>query len=219
MKNKLVILFVPLLLFISCKFDKNYEVSIDNPSEIDFSFSLNEEKYSVNALGETTLSLKEGKHYFLILNALGDTLLNDTIKVFNDGLLNPTQSTYVVWSDLYLEDFEEYETYAQEVLNIQDSILIDYKEYNDIDFNVFENQIFIPKDWDFGVFEEWPKEIDLYSERVIKKSKIYRLADLEEEWGYWGTFDFNDYGEEEFQQLIDSLLNESDLELDSNNIN
>lgn len=205
-------------ILLSCNTKKGFEITIDNPTELDFSFSFNENKYSVNAMNELVLELTAGVHYFFIQNEIGDTLLNDSIVILNTGLLNPTKSTYVVWNYLYLENFENYDKRAQEILNIRDSISIDDKEYNDVDFDVYENQVFIEKSWDFGVFEDWPEEIDLYSQSEIKKSKIYRLADLEEEWGYWGTFDFSDYTEEEFQQLIDSFLSEADLEIDTNEI-
>lgn len=218
MKHKIYLIFIPFIILASCNSEKSFEVTIDNPSEFDFSFSLNKEEYSVNAMTELMLEMNEGMHFFFIQNEMGDTLLNDSIAIFSDGLLNPTKNTYVVWNDLYLEDFEQYDNIAKELLNIKDSILIDDKEYNDVDFDVYENQVFIEKKWDFGVFETWPEEIDLYAQSEVKKSKIYRLADLEEEWGYWGTFDFNDYSEEAFQQLLDSLLNEADLEIDSNEL-
>lgn len=212
------LLIISILLF-GCETEKNVEIVVDNPSELDFSFSLKEEAYTVSALSKTTLKLKEGVYFLWIQNEIGDTLLNDSIYIFSNGLLNPTKSTYVVWNDLYLENFDEYEQIARSALNIQDSIFINDKEYNDVDFDVYENQVFIEKTWDFGVFEDWPEEIDLYSKSTVKKSKIYRLADLEEEWGYWGTFDFNDYTEEEFQQLLDSLLNEADLEIETTAVN
>lgn len=213
---KYIFLFIACFaLLLSCNTEKSFEITIDNPTELDFSFTLNEEKHTVNALGQLTLELEKGTYFFQIKNEIGDTLLNDSIDIFNNGILNPSQSTYVVWNDLYIEDFENYDKRAQEILSIRDSISIDDKEYNDVDFDVYENQVFIDKNWDFGIFEDWPEEIDLYSHSEIKKSKIYRLADLEEEWGYWGTLDFSDYAEEEFQHLIDSLLNEADLEVDT----
>lgn len=207
MKNTLLFLFISFSLFLlsACTSFFNNEIIIDND---DFStMHLTVDGKTQELAGYTTLTLKlpKGEHEFTAVIE-GEAIFDSTITIKENGLVNLMKNTYVVWHDLYLKNPDEYEKYATEALKNED-VKIANKLYEDVQFEVYEGDVFIPKNWDFGLDEEWPEEVDFSGEYAVK-GKIYRLIDLEESWGFYQDFDFSDKTDEELNQFLDSLIND-----------
>lgn len=215
-----------LFLFIlnSCNFFNTYEIVIDNPTQDELLVEIGKDSHIIQPYGFKTLKIKAGDYEVkVLLNDNHDhfhdeeegeeahnhesefVIFEGKLTVNSDGIFNPALYTYVIWKDLYVEHPEDFAKYAETELNIKPQITINDKKYNDVDFEIINNQSFIAKKWDYGLFELWSDNVDVYSKIFEIKSKIYRLEDLEEEWGYWGEFDMSDYSAEDFQSLIDSL--------------
>jgi hypothetical protein len=148
----------------------------------------------------------------IVAEVNNEEIFNETISITSEGLLNPTKAFYVVHKELYLIDQSKYEDHAVNALQRQDHEIAG-KTYQDVDFTMFEDQAFIPKAWDFGIDEELPEEIKTTSGDFQVISKLYRVADLEKTWGFFGDYDFSQISDAELQQFLDSLA--QDLELDT----
>jgi hypothetical protein len=210
MKNVFT-LFLIVILLSSCNWLNKYEVIIDNPTLDFFTLEIDEKTYNLDAFSHVLVDLKPGDYLAVARDEQGEVFFEQTISVNASGILNPTLSIYVLWRDLYLDNPEKFHEFAEKELNIRSEVTIGNKKYNDVDFIVYENQAFIAKAWDYGLFEQWSDEVDVYSQKVLVKSKVYRLDDLEEEWGYWGEFDMTDYTDEDFKNLLDSLLQREEM--------
>jgi hypothetical protein len=195
-----------LVLLVSCSWFKKYDVLIDNPTSFRIFVEIGDETYEIEAYSFEEIKLKSGEHKVVAWSDETEVFFDNVVKIDGDGILNPTLTTYVLWKDLYVNDMADYEKYAAEVLKIRDQVTIADKTYNDVDFTVYEKWPFIKALWNFGLFEPWTDELDIHSGNYQLKSKIYRVEDLEEEWGYWGEFDMADYTEQDFKNLIDSIL-------------
>lgn len=223
----LSLLFLSVVLS-SCNFFKTHEIFIDNPTEYELTIDINNKTHVIEPYGNKTVKLKAKSYEVVATIQNQEILLHDhlddehdhdheheeaqnfiiyegTLSVSQSGIFNPTLYTYVVWKDLYLEDMNKYNDYASSQLNLKPQLTINDKNYNDVDFTIFKEQLFIPKTWDYGLAEPWSDNVDVFSKSFVVKSKIYRLDALEEEWGYWGEFDMSDYTDEDFKNLIDSL--------------
>jgi len=229
-KNLSLVIFLSVVL-TSCNFFDTYEIVLDNPTENELSIVVDENVHTLEPFSHKVIKLKAKEYNFVVSAKLFDyhvhdhhddeehahdefteTIILDTmLTISQDGIFSPALHTYILWKDLYLENMDKYSDYAAKELNIKPQISINNKSYNDVDFTIISNQLFIPKNWDYGLFEPWSDNVDVYSKNFVVKSKVYRLEDLEEEWGYWGEFDMSDYTDEDFKNLLDSLLKREEV--------
>lgn len=195
-------LFLILCIAVLSACTQNAQLIIDNPSNKDIVVTLNEKQYDVKAQSNIAIEIKKGKTIMHVSNNNEDTSLTQTININNDGLLNPTQNTYVIFTDLYCPE-REYEQYVKH-LNTKKVVVVNNKEYEEVDFQVFED-IFIPKNWDYDLNTPFPKELEIKNNYLVK-SKLFSVAQLEKEFGYIGNIDFSDYeSEKDVQHYLDSL--------------
>lgn len=180
------------------------EVYIDNPSDLDIKVVVDGTEYLISAYSSELVKLPKGEHDVVASNDEQE-IFNATVSITDKGILNVTGATYVVWKDLYLEDLDDYDSYAAGALNNEDHE-INNNVYEEVDFVVYENESFILKNWDFDVDQDWPSEVDISSGNYVVKSKVYRLEDIEAEWGFYGDFDFSEYSDEELNAFLDSLI-------------
>lgn len=200
-------LYLPLFiaLFSAC----TSSVVIDNPLETNINVTIDGKTYDLIAYEQLELDMKNTATHVITTDAAGEELLNETIDISGDGVLNATKSTYVIWRDLYCLP-ADYEKYIG-MLNLKELIAVNGKEYEEVDFTLTEAS-FIPKTWDYNLNEIFPDSVDISNKYSIK-SKIYRPGNLEEEFGYFGgDIDFSDYDDADVNAFIDSLTKVLDLE-------
>jgi hypothetical protein len=205
-----ILLLTSLLLFSACNTFFKINIVVDNPSNDVLVLILDGKDYELLSNSFLELDLVKGEHHF-IATVAGKEIFNETVSITNEGLLNLTKSTYVVHKELYLLNQDEYETHAVKALDRQDHLIAN-KTYEDVHFVVYEGQVFIPKNWDFGIDKELPEEIKTSVGEYEVISKLYRLSSLEKTWGFFGDFDFTQTSDKELKQFLDSLAQDLALE-------
>lgn len=211
MKNTYFLLSLCLVAVLSsCSSLFTKEVYIDNPSDLDIKVVVDGTEYLIPAYSSELIKLPKGEHA-VVASTDEQEIFNETVGITDKGILNVTGATYVVWKDLYLEDLDDYSSYAAGALN-NENHEINNNVYEDVDFVVYENESFIAKIWDFDLDQEWAKEVDISSGNYVVKSKVYRLEDIEAEWGFYGDFDFSEYSDEDLNAFLDSLIQAEDWE-------
>lgn len=203
-------MLIPALFIYSCETFLQKNVLIDNPTEQDLNVVINGKEYTITPYTSTKVELAKGE-YQIVAQQNNEEIFNEKVNITDNGVLNTTKSTYVIWTDLYLLDIDKYNEYASTELKNVDTE-INGNHYESVTFEVLKGKTFIAQNWDFGLEEFWPEEVDLTAGNFSKKSKIYRLEDLESEWGFYGDYDFSDLSDEEFELFMDSLLTEIELE-------
>ncbi len=192
--NFLVISF----LFFSC----TNQVIIDNPSTNTIQLSLANKNYVLNANSSKKIKLKSGSYKILSEIENGKKLLDTLIEINSDGIINATNYTYILWTDIFCQE-EDYGKFKDK-LHLKDTVVIEGLEFVDIDF-VIKNEAFISKKWDYSLDEKMPKSIDVPEDKMFKiVSKIYRLPALKDEFNFLGDIDFNDLNKEEIESIIKS---------------
>lgn len=185
-----------ILLLASC----SQEVFIDNPTLEPLKVVVKGKEIQIDAKSFQIIKVSKGINSIIVISNFGDTLLNENIDIYEDGVLNVTKSDYAIWRDVFCEeaDYEDFKT----TLNLKDTVLIDGLEFVDIDLELF-NDIFIAKKWDVGLNNSMPKTIDLKNNEVFRVvSKIYRAKELKNTFNYYGDYDFKDLTEEEINKIL-----------------
>lgn len=208
--RKLLLILMPTLFLFSCDSFIKKNILIDNPSAEELKVVIDGKDYTITPYTSTKIEIAKGE-YQIKATQNEEEIFNEKVNIVDNGVLNTTKSTYVIWSDLYLLDIDKYSELAATELNNVDTE-VNGNHYESVTFEVYENDVFITENWDYGLEEFWPEEVDLTGIGFIKKSKIYRLEDLESEWGFYGDYDFSDLSDEDFEVFMDSLLNEIELE-------
>ncbi len=197
MFQKFTFIAVFILLISACK----SKVILDNPTDSDIVVSLDGTNYELLAYDQKVLELKKSTMLLIAKDVEGNEILNESINITGDGVMNPTRTMYVIWKDMYCLP-EDYDTYKGN-LDLKKMVTVNDKEYEMVDFTLVED-LFIAKNWDFDLNESFADSVDLKNKFLVK-SKIYRVEDLETEFGYFGDIDFSDFDETEVQSFMDSL--------------
>lgn len=205
MKKLGSILFIGVLFLSSCSSFFKVEVVVDNPSEQALTFTLDEKSYEIAGKDFQSVKIVKGEHY-LMAEQDGKIIFDGTVSITQKGIINLTQSKYILHQELYLKDQANYVTYAEEELNLKD-IEIDNKMYQNVDFVVFEDEVFVPMQWDYSFNEDLPAEITTSNGDFEIVSKLYRQEDLEKAWGFNGDFDFSGNSDTDLQAFLDSVAN------------
>lgn len=136
------------------------EFVIDNPSDTQINVSIWEKTYIVPANDHILATMPFGsKKLDLKVN-------NKTVGTFTKGmfdgesLINPTQATYIREDVFYIDDTTTYEQ-AKATAGVQTvPVCLDGLTY-EWDNLVVYTGIYIPKDWDYGVYEESPDSVSI----------------------------------------------------------
>lgn len=196
MFKNLIFFTFSLVLLVSCK----EQIIIDNTLNESISVQIDEENFTIESNSYKELEINKGNHNVVSISRNGDTLLNAIINIDNEGVLNASNITYVLWSDIYCEE-KDYNTYKTN-LELQDTVTFDGLYFVEIDFK-FYNEDFIPKTWDIGLNEIMPESVELTENSNYKiLSKVFRPSEIKEEFNYIGDIDFNNLTEEEINSIL-----------------
>ncbi len=206
MRKTWTLLLCLSLLFISaCSSFFKINVEIDNPTDEILTVSVDGKDYEITPKSSTVIDLVKGEHD-IKANLDGRSTYEGVVSITNDGLLNLCNSTYVIHKEIYLADQSKYDEYATSALKLAD-VEINEKTYQNVDFEVYDETILVPKHWDYSVGESLPEEIKASEGEYAVISKLYRIDALEKAWGFYGDFDFSGNSDQELQQFLDSLNN------------
>jgi len=203
MKKSALVLLLGVLFFASCSSLFKVEVLIDNPSNMLLSFYLDDSNYELAGKSYESFRLVKGEHYFKAEQG-GEVIYDGTLSITQSGIVNLVQTKYILHQELYLKEQEKYQEFAGQELNLKD-VSIEDKMYQNVDFEIFEDEVFIPKQWDYSFYESLPSEIKTGSGDFKIVSKLYRQDDLEKAWGFNGNFDFTGNTDLDLQQFLDSI--------------
>ncbi len=195
-------LFSFLALFIVLLSACTSQVIIDNPTNSTLQITLDQKNITLDAKRSKTINLKNKEVKLIVKDTTGIEIVDEMINISGNGILNPTRSLYIIQKDIYcsVEDYEKYKL----KLNLKKIITVNDKEYENVDF-LLQEALFIPKNWDYGLDSDFPKNITSSDFQIV--SKIYRLDALEKSFGYMGEIDFSNYTQKEMDVLLDSLNN------------
>ena len=191
-----------LALFIVLLSACTSQVIIDNPTNSTLQITLDQKNITLDAKRSKTINLKNKEVKLIVKDTTGIEIVDEMINISGNGILNPTRSLYIIQKDIYcsVEDYEKYKL----KLNLKKIITVNDKEYENVDF-LLQEALFIPKNWDYGLDSDFPKNITSSDFQIV--SKIYRLDALEKSFGYMGEIDFSNYTQKEMDVLLDSLNN------------
>lgn len=164
------------------QWDASRVVVIDNPTGQQITFQLNGTDYSIDAGGKQTIHLDEGEHTLKI----GEEEKKFTKPVFTFkwsmfagrskqlSVLNPTESTYILWHEVYGKDLTEEKvdsllpTYDCEIDGEPDTC--NHKEIDDL---YFESVV------DYTLDQHFPDEVKMSrGASYVLRSKLFRLDDF-----------------------------------------
>ena len=123
------------------------------------------------------IELAKGTHQIVIKNQEGKELEGETFEVREGGLLNVAKGKYIIWTDLY-GDPELRKTQLNE-----DWIYINDESYYGEFLQLPSDQIYMEKDWHFGLNEDFPDDLlgwEISQEKWIKRKKLFREQQLVE---------------------------------------
>lgn len=194
--------FIIVILFLAsgCS-STSYNLIIDNPSDKDIKVHLNNKPYLVYAFGTKQVKLSPG-NYEVNTFLVNDSLLSsEHIIVSSDAMINPFHSTYVIFLDEFLSE-SGVSTLKRQNHKINGDL------YQNVNFET-NDDFFIPKTWNYNVLEPWGSVEYYYFKKNINKSKIYRLQDLKQEFGFEMPNEIQSFN----VVALDSLIGQTELKL------
>jgi len=205
MKKSALVLLLGVLFLASCSSFFKVEVLVDNPSNELLSFYLDDSNYELAGKSYESFNLVKGEHYFRAEQG-GEVIYDGIISITQPGIVNLVQAKYILHQELYLIEQGKYQDLAAKELNLKD-VDIENKMYQNVDFEIFEEKIYIPKQWDYTFHESLPAEIKSGGDFKIV-SKLYRQEDLEKAWGFNGNYDFTGNDDIDLVQFLDSIADQ-----------
>ncbi|MBX7241761.1 MAG: hypothetical protein K1X92_08425 [Bacteroidia bacterium] len=165
-----------LLAFSGCSRDNLY---IDNAGKSLRKIEIDGQTFAMEPGSAMILKANKGTHKIKIMDE-NKTVLKDTVFTLNKGgLINLSNSRYVIWKDLYGDQI--YRTTKLSEKQIEYGNWIFKGDFTELD----STKIFTEKTWDFDPDQPFPKDRigwDLPNgEKYIIKSKLYRLEDFVKE--------------------------------------
>lgn len=172
MKFSIAYIYIPLFLLLSCGSEKA-KLLLDNPTKKEITVKIGDKTYSLQSLEDETIELAAGKYPFE--TKMGDKVIKGEVNVSADGVLNLTESEYIIWEDAYYSD--NYQGMPSELQS--DTILVDstlcFGDLRKIEKDVY----FIPKAWDYDVHTPFPDTIEIpQDKKYVIKRKIFRKKDF-----------------------------------------
>ncbi len=168
--KKIYLIIVSAISLFSCSGDN---VILDNPSSETATFTFDGgESLKVKAGGNASISLEAGSYQVVV--KLGDSTVADTtFDLKNGGIIHSGQSKYVIWKQLY--GLQKDRT---TLLNERWSNLDSVRVFGD--FIIYEPEwVFLEKNWDYGLNDEFPKSKTMYITEDFKiESKVFRSGDM-----------------------------------------
>ena len=190
--------FFIIIVFLASGCSSNsYDLTIDNPSDKDIKVHVNNTSYLVYAFGIKQVKLSPGNYVINTFLPNDGLLSSEQIIVNSDAMINPFHSTYVIFLDEFLSES------GVSTLNRQNHE-ISGDLYQNVNFKI-RDDFFIPKIWDYNVLESWGSVEYYYFKKNINHSKIYRLQDLKQEFGFEMTDEIKSLNVVELDTLIGQI--------------
>lgn len=204
-----LLLLCGAFLLSSCKSGTTYW--IDNPTHKPITVSIDETSYTIPAVSMLEVSVDYGKHQLkyddqeLTFHIGGRT--NDT-----PAIINPTQSTYVFYKQIFMNSDDERATddFAAWALKTQsDSVTLSINDTITTVFIPFKasNNIFLSKtdfDWKLTLGEPMPEGIQLTNPLVTRHNRSL-LNDENYKAGKFQETIYKIYREEEFKAFFKEI--------------
>lgn len=186
---KITVLLVAITSLLSgCK---KGNVDLDNGGDQPLTVIIDNIPYFMAAGAYKNITLETGEHTVEIRNEEGNTLKDTVISVSEGGLLNLAQAPYYIWTDLYGDPV------LKETKLREDWIKIGNQNFFGEFYEIESNQLYVEKQWDYGLNEEFPEDLlgwKISSEKYLIKSKLYRADQLVEA--------YNSLAKKKFGQVI-----------------
>lgn len=173
MKSKCSTLFLLVAVFLFACNEGN--VDLDNAGNDTRLVQIDGVLFELEAKESKLIKLDRGLHSILIQDADGKTLQESNFQVDHGGLINLSESEYLIWTDLY-GNKELRKTKLKE-----DWVEIGGQEFYGDFFRLPKDQIYVEKRWDYGLTEEFPEDLLGWQptrEKYIIKSKLFRKEGL-----------------------------------------
>jgi hypothetical protein len=194
--------FFLIIVFLASSCSSNsYDLTIDNPSDIDIKVLVNNTSYPVYAFENKQVKMSPGNYVINTFLPNDSLLSSEQIIVKSDAMINPFHSTYVIFLDEFLSE-SGVSTLKRQNHEINGDL------YQNVNFET-RDDFFILKTWDYNVLEPWGSEEYYYFKKKINHSKIYRLQDLKQEFG----FEMSDEIKSLNVGALDTLIGQTELKL------
>ena len=152
-------------------------VDLDNAGDQPLTVVIDNIPYFMPAGSYKSISLEKGDHSLEIKDESGNSLRDTTVNIAEGGLINVAATTYYIWTDLYGDPA------LKESKLREDWIKIGNQSFFGEFYPVGEDQIYVEKQWDYGLSEDFPEDLlgwKISSEKFLIKSKLYRADQLVE---------------------------------------
>lgn len=133
-----------------------------NPTRESITFQVNGQEYTLNAMQHVEIPVSRGTH---TVTMNGETVGTFDFKwtEFSAGIINPTLSPFVEEEILYATNPSAHE---HRLSNNE----IEIGEYvYEGPYRLIENQVYLPKTWDYAPWERSPNTVKIKGSYVIKK--------------------------------------------------
>lgn len=194
-------------LFTSCNTSSN-PYWIDNPTNDPITVYIDDTAYDIPPITKLEIDLAYGKHQ-LKFNNQELTFHNGGRTNKGQAIINPTQSTYIFYKQLFMNENDERATdeYASWALKTQsDSIRLKVNDTITTIFVPFQasNNIFISKsdfDWKYNLDEPMPEGLTL-TNPIITRNNRQLANDPNYQAGKFQETIYKIYREQEFKDFI-----------------
>lgn len=166
-------------LLWSCATGEDQRIVLDNPTEEAITFSIDKDSYTLEAGTSRQIELADGTH---TLTYNGNSTSFEKAKEDGGSIVNPTNATYIIWSELYTDKTPNkgyYRTFIKEIEIDGETYQGPFAKVGGIYIRRHDGSSFGV--WKWGLDEEMPE--DYYTDSMgenfqFKISKIYRVKDF-----------------------------------------
>ncbi|WNJ18489.1 hypothetical protein [Pontibacter sp. G13] len=155
-------------------------VDLDNFGDQTLEVKIDELAYKMPPKSYKRIDLAPGSiHTIVVTDESGEVIKDQNFKVDKGGLLNVGGSRYVIWTELYGDESLR-EKHLKEVPLEVDNMIY-HGDFEEVDPEL----IYLESRWDLGLDESFPTQVmdlQFQKEKWMTKRKLYRVADLVEEY-------------------------------------
>lgn len=191
---------------------------VDNPTNREITIKIDEQEYNIPANSGTFVNLSWGKHQLQYHKEQLHFFVQDNQS--NQAFINPTQSNYVIFRMIYIDDndpraTEEFIDWLSNTNNHQITIAVNgVEEEVTMPFSV-QNDIFVEpskESWDYFLDEALPEDLVLYSPVITRHNRQLR-NDPNYQAGRFQTTKKKIYREQEFiTEHLQELVPEAQIQ-------
>lgn len=163
-------------------------------------------EFEIESWGLEYVDLSFGK-YHVKATTVTDSVIVDEDFVLEEGEDYNYSFNLNLTKEDYIMENMEYAVGATGDERVYSSFTYKGKTYDEVDADVIEGALVVPKDWDYNLDEEFPETVSIYGgANSTTKSKLYRASTFIL---YLELYEiFSEYDEEGGDEWIDELLEE-----------